>query len=166
MRRVLVLIVTIVVVASLSSSAAANTLRVRVDLNDSSSKLDIHKVVSNLSRTTVYLRLKSWDRFSPREMGGQIWVIVLDTVGTPRLDRDVVIYQHHGRIGCQVFEYNAPIEIGQRAATRPDRKSAACHLPRRWFGHIDRAVRFRALLYRRNHVIDKAPSHGHMYRWL
>jgi hypothetical protein len=166
MRRAAVLAVTLLTVVSITGSAAASTLRVRLDANDSRSKLDIHKVITNLSASTVYLRLKSWDRFTPREMGGQIWVLVLDTVGTYRLDRDVVIYQHHGRIGCQVFEYNSPIEIGQRPATRPDRKSAACHLPRRWFGHIDRAVRFRALLYRRNDVMDKAPSRGHMYRWL
>ena len=166
MRRILLSMVTVVAVVSLSGSAAASTLRVRIDPNDSSSKLDIHKVITNLSGTTVYLRLKSWDRFTPRDMGRQIWVFVLDTVGTYRLDRDVVIYQRDGRLGCQVFEQNSPIQIGRRQATRPDRKSAACHLPRRWFGHIDRAVRFRALLYRRHHVIDKAPSSGHMYRWL
>lgn len=165
MRRLLVLIVMVITVVSVSGAASASTLRIRLDPNDSSSKLDIHKVITNLSDTTMYLRLKSWDRFSLREMDGHIWVFNLDTVGNRRLDRQVVIHQVHGRIGCQVFEYNSPNLIGQRPATRPDRKSAACHLPRGWFGHIDRAVRFQALLYPRNRATDRAPDHG-VYRWI
>jgi hypothetical protein len=163
MRRMLVLILTVIAVGSISGTAAASTLRVRLDPNDSSSKLDIHKVITNLSDTTMYLRLKSWDRFKPREMAENNWVFVLDTVGTHRLDRTVVIYHHVGGIVCAVFKYNTPFQIGRRLATRPDGKSAACHLPRGWFGHIDRAVRFRAFTYQRRHATDMAPPHGHMF---
>src|SRR4051794_29891350 len=52
----------------MSGSAAASTLRVRLDANDSRSNLDIHKVITNLSATTMYLRVRSWDRFKPGEM--------------------------------------------------------------------------------------------------
>jgi hypothetical protein len=165
MRRLLVPITIVILIGSLSGSAGASTLRVRVDANDSSSNLDIHKVITNLSATTMYLRLKSWDRFKLREMRN-IWVLVLDTVGTHRPDRTVVIYRHADGIACAVFDYNTPFQLGRRLATRPDGKSAACHLPRDWFGHIDRAVRFRAATYRGRHAIDKAPPHGRMYRWI
>jgi hypothetical protein len=162
MRRLLVSIAIVLTVASMSGSATASTLRVRLDPNDSPSKLDIHKVITNLSDTTMYLRLKSWDRFKPREMR-EDWVFVLDTVGTHRLDRAVVIHHRVGGIVCAVFDYNTPFETGHHLATRPDGKSAACHLPRGWFGHIDRAVRFRAFTYLGHHARDKAPPHGHMY---
>src|SRR4051794_41586231 len=106
MRRLLVPIAIALTVASISGSAMASTLRVRLDPNDSSSKLDIHKVITNLSDTTMYLRLKSWDRFKPREMAENNWVFVLDTVGTHRLDRTVVIYHHVGGIVFAVFKDN------------------------------------------------------------
>ena len=51
-----------------AGSAAAASLRVRIDPNDSSSNLDIHKVITNLSATTMYLRLNSWDRFRINDM--------------------------------------------------------------------------------------------------
>jgi hypothetical protein len=162
MRRLLVLIVSVITIGSISGSAAAKTLHVRVDPNDSPSNLDIHKVITNLSGTTMYLRFKSWDRFKPGEMR-QNWVLVLDTVATHRLDRTVVIYHRERGIVCAVFGYNTPFEVGHRLATRPDGKSAACHLPRDWFGHIDRPVRFRAIAYRGHHATDKAPPHGRMY---
>src|SRR4051795_4883576 len=154
MRRLLVSIAIVLTVASMSGSATASTLRVRLDANDSSSNLDIHKVITNLSDTTMYLRLKSWDRFKPREMAENNWVFVLDTVGTHRLDRTVVIYHHVGGIVCGGFKYNTPFQIGRRLATRPAGKSAECHLPSGWFGHIDRAVRFRAFTYQRRHATD------------
>jgi hypothetical protein len=152
----------VLAVGSITGPVGASTVRVRLDPNDSRSNLDIHKVITNLSETTMYLRLKSWDRFKPREMR-QNWVFVLDTVGTHRLDRAVIIYHRDRGIICAVFDYNTPFQIGRRLATRPDGKSAACHLPRDLFGHIDRAVRFRAFTYRGNHASDKAPPHGHMY---
>src|SRR3954465_10469756 len=122
MRRLLVSIAMVLTVASMSGSATASTLRVRLDPNDSPSKLDIHKVITNLSDTTMYLRLKSWDRFKPGEMRDS-WVFVLDTVGSHRLDRAVVIYHRLRGIVCAVFDYNTPFQIGRRLGTRPDGRS-------------------------------------------
>src|SRR3954464_16106251 len=111
MRRLLVSIAMVLTVASMSGSATASALRVGLYPNDSPSKLDIHKVITNLADTTMYLRLKSWDRFKPREMAENNWVFVLDTVGTHRLDRTVVIYNHVGGIVCAAFKYNTPFQI-------------------------------------------------------
>src|SRR3954447_11889989 len=53
MRRLLVSIAMVLTVASMSGSATASTLRVRLDPNDSPSKLDIHKVITNLRHDDV-----------------------------------------------------------------------------------------------------------------
>jgi hypothetical protein len=139
MRRLAVIVLLVVAVGGLSVSADASTLRVRVDPNDSSSNLDIHKVITNLSETTMYLRLKSWDRFKHSEMR-DIWGFRLDTVGDGFPDRSVVISRVPRGIVCSAW--NDHRRFAHRLATRPDAKSAACHLPRAWFGHIRRAVRF------------------------
>jgi hypothetical protein len=165
MRRLLVPIAIALTVASISGSAMASTLRVRLDPNDSRSNLDIHKVITNLSDTTMYLRLKSWERFKAREMRVN-WAFELDTLGTRDFDREVVIRRGVRGIVCYVWNAHFAHLIGHRDATRPDPKSAACHLPRVWFGHIDRAVRFQAVaVSRRAGLTDKAPDRG-VYRWI
>lgn len=164
MRRLVMLVVTLIVVVCLSEPAGASTLRVRVDANDSASRLDIHKTITNLSATTMYLRLKSWDRFKPRQMT-EGWDFALDTVGGPRFDRSVMIVPFGRRIECVVKRWRGGTVIGMRRATRPDGKSAACHLPRTWFGHIDRAVRFTARIQFPLSRGDLAPNHG-VYRWV
>jgi hypothetical protein len=167
MRRLLVLIVMVITVGSISGLAAASTLRVRVDANDSSSNLDIHKVITNLSATTMYLRVRSWDRFKAGEMR-QDWDFSLDTFGSPEPDRGVGITHGPRGIVCTVYSLHTGAQLGYRLATRPDGRSAACHLPRAWFGHIDRAVRFRVFAFslRAGVVRDKAPGHGGVYRWI
>jgi hypothetical protein len=77
----------VLTIGSLSGPATASTLRVRVDRNDSPSKLDIHKVITNLSDTTMYLRLRSWDRFRIGHTNDENWKFLLDTFGTRRFDR-------------------------------------------------------------------------------
>ena len=167
MLRRMLLIAVVLLIGSVSVPALASTLRVRHDPNDSSSNLDIHKVITNLSDTTVYVRVRSWDRFKLRDMR-QEWDLSLDTFGSPEADRGLTI--SHGRHGivCTVYSLHTGNQLGLRLATRPDRKSAACHLPRAWFGHIDRAVRFRVFAFslRSGRVTDKAPGHGRVYRWL
>jgi|tagenome__1003787_1003787.scaffolds.fasta_scaffold20600734_3 hypothetical protein len=171
MRRLLVPLVMVLSVGAVSTSASASTLRVRVDANDSRSNLDIHKVITNLSPTTMYLRVRSWDRFSYLSMREE-WDFSLDTFGSPAVDRAVAIFPAPHGIVCVVYNLHAGAgQPGYRPAiraTRPDRRSAACHLPRSWFGHIDRAVRFRVFVfsYRKATNIDKAPGHGGVYRWI
>jgi hypothetical protein len=168
MRRPLFVVIAVVVAMGLTAgSAAAASLRVRIDPNDSSSNLDIHKAITNLSATTMYLRLNSWDRFRINDMH-EAWGFALDTHGTHRFDRWVGIYPSRHGLKCDVGRGTHGVDlIATRQASRPDRRSAACHLPRRWFGHIDRAVRFRAFVEAPTspEADDNAPSHG-LYRWI
>src|SRR4051812_22181799 len=122
MRRLLVPIAIALTVASISGSAMASTLRVRLDPNDSRSNLDIHKVITNLSDTTMYLRLKSWERFKAREMRVN-WAFELDTLGTRDFDREVVIRRGVRGIVCYAWNAHFAHLIGHRDATRPDPKS-------------------------------------------
>src|SRR3954467_15331964 len=103
----------------MSGSAAASTLRVRLDANDSRSNLDIHKVITNLSATTMYLRVRSWDRFKPGEMR-QEWDFSLDTFGTPEPDRGVGISHGPRGIVCTVFSLHTGTQRGPRPALFPD----------------------------------------------
>jgi hypothetical protein len=167
-RRLLVGIqMTFLLVGLATQSAEAGPLRVRLDPNDSSSILDIHRVTTRLSPTTMYLRLTSWDRFRLGDL--QVtWGFVLDTVGNGRVDRWVGIYPTRRGLKCDVWGGRHGFDlIGRRHATRPDRKSAACHLPRGWFGHIGRAVRFRAFIEEAlsRAEQDNAPDVGY-YRWV
>src|SRR3954468_13951596 len=140
MRRLLVLIVTVLTVGSITGSAAASSLRIRTDPNDSRSKLDIHKVITNLSDTTMYLRLRSWDRFRIGHTNDENWKFLLDTFGTRRFDLSVEIFNGMHGFVCVVEAGHGHL-IGHRRATRPDRRSVACHLPRGWFGiSIERFV--------------------------
>ena len=166
MRRLIPPILLVIVIGIFSMPAFASTLRVRVDANDSSSNMDIHKVITHLSKTTMYLRLRSWERFRAADMR-ENWAFVLDTHGTRKFDRYVDIA--HGRHGilCTVYKGQGLHAVGHRRAIRPDGRSAACHLPRAWFGHIDRAVRFQAgiAFATSRSAEDAAPDHG-VYRWI
>lgn len=166
MRRCLVVVLMLLAIGSMAAAADASTLRVRLDPNDSSSNLDIHEVITNLSDSTVYLRLRSWERFRPWDMR-EGWGFLLDTFGNREFDRWVELVPDKYGLDCIVEDWHDGHVIGRRLATRPDRKSGACHLPRAWFGHIDRAVRFQAFIefpssYRAG---DDAPNHG-VYRWI
>jgi hypothetical protein len=168
MRRfVLVVVVGLLVFGSAAGPAEAGPLRVRSDPNDSTSKLDIRKVITRLSPTTMYLRLGSWDRFRTLDMH-ETWQFALDTVGGHRFDRWVNIYPTARGIKCDVGKGpHGFTEVGRRPGTRPDRRSAACRLPRGWFGRIRRAVRFKAFVayYTSPSAADDAPDHG-LYRWI
>jgi len=167
MRRTLVVLGVLLVVGATAGTADAGSLRVRTDPDDSASKLDIRKVTTHLSSTTLYLRLGSWDRFRIRDMR-DTWGFALDTVGGHKMDRFVGIYPSPHGLKCDVGEGPHGVRpVGIRHATRPDRRSIACHLPRGWFGHIDRAVRFRAFIEDpvSPKTADSAPNNG-LYRWI
>jgi|tagenome__1003787_1003787.scaffolds.fasta_scaffold20885626_2 hypothetical protein len=168
MRRVpLALGIAVLICVMAAGSAQAGPLRVRSDPNDSTSNLDIRKVITRLSATTMYLRLSSWDRFRTLDMQ-ETWQFALDTIGGHRFDRWVNIYPTARGIKCDVGKGpHGFTEVGRRPGTRPDRRSAACHLPRGWFGHIHRAVRFKAFVayYSSPSAADDAPDHG-LYRWI
>jgi hypothetical protein len=163
MRRLLFVAMLVVVAIGLTAgSAAAGSIRVRIDRNDSSSNLDIHRVTTKLSATTMYLRLGSWDRFRIRDMR-ETWGFALDTVGDQKFDRWVGIYPSPHGLKCEVRDRPHGVHlVGTRHATRPDRRSAACHLPRGWFGPFDKAIRFRAFIEEPSspRASDNAPNHG------
>jgi hypothetical protein len=166
-RTLLALAMAVLICGTAAGSAQAGPLRVRSDPNDSTSNLDIHRVITKLSATTMYLRLTSWDRFRLGDMRAT-WGFALDTVGNHRFDRWVGIYPSRHGLRCDVGEGPHGVNpVGTRHASRPNRRSAACHLPRGWFGHIDRAVRFRAFIEEptSNGAADNAPDHG-LYRWI
>jgi hypothetical protein len=166
-RTLLALAMVVLICGTAAGSAQAGPFRVRSDPNDSTSNLDIRKVITRLSATTLYLRLSSWDRVRAMDMH-ETWEFALDTVGGQRFDRWVGIYPTSRGIKCDVRRGpHGFTEIGRRPGTRPDRRSAACHLPRGWFGRIDRAVRFKAFIgaYESQSAADDAPDHG-LYRWI
>src|SRR4051794_41609397 len=118
MRRFVVLMVMVIGVASTFGSAAASTLRVRLDANDSSSNLDFHKVITNLSDTTMYLRFRSWEGFKRREMRDRV-EFDLDTFGTRAFDRGVTIDDGRRGIVCRVYNLSTSgTQLGRRLATR------------------------------------------------
>lgn len=167
MRRVLVIVLSILVVGSVGGSAAARTLRVRIDPNDSTSNLDIHKVITDLSASNVYLRIDSWQRFGPQRMQGE-YAFFMDTFGSKEFDRVVEIYPGAGKhLTCIVENAKFSKVFGSRQATRSSERSVACNLPRAWFGHIHRAVRFRAVIGfpPSAHARDHAPDLW-VYRWI
>jgi hypothetical protein len=152
----------------MSSPLRASSVKERVEPNDTSSNLDIHKVITNLSPITMYLRLESWDQFRLKDMH-ETWALALDTFGTHRFDRSVEIFPSRHGLKCAVTRGGQPIgSIGTRHATRPDAKSAACHLPRDWFCHIHRAIRFVAFIGNPTSIDDTdiAPGGDHVFRWI
>ena len=165
MRRAFV-VLSAVLTIGITSPAATASVKVRTDPNDSASPLDIRTVITNLSRTTMYLRLGSWERFRIGDMQ-ETWGFALDTVGGHKIDRWVGIYPVRNGVRCDVRGGPHGFDlIGTRHATRPDRRSIACHLPRGWFGHIRRAIRFRAFIQEPSSkaAADDAPDLG-FYRW-
>ena len=165
-RSVIALVVVATTLGSTAATAAASPVTVHVDPNDSSSNLDIHKVATHLSATTLYLRITSWDRFRVRDMN-DAWEIALDIAGTSHVDRWVGIFPTRHGVKCDVRRGPHGFEpVGTRHATRPDRKSIACRLPRGWFGPFVRTVRLRALIEATQHALrDDAPNGGRYYRW-
>jgi hypothetical protein len=162
MRRSLVVLIAVTLLASLPGLASARSLKVRFDPNDSPAHTDIRRVVSDLSESTVYLRIGSWERFHRWDADGgyQVW---LDSGGDRRLDRLVEIYANEGGFTClvEVVSGGDPSAfVGDLPATRPTPRSVACSLPRSWFPRIHRAVRFIVFAQR-----DRAPDRG-MFIWL
>jgi hypothetical protein len=171
MRRLigLALAVTCVATGSLGASAQADSPRVRTDPNDSRVNPDIRSVTTDLSPTTVLLRVDAWQPVKYHTFRTE-YMFYMDTFGDPGFDRwvEVLRSSYHGKAGivCVVEDLETYALIGTAPASRPDRWSVACHLPRAWFGHIDRAVRFKVQV--RNigeRRTDRAPDRG-LYVWI
>ena len=160
-RRFVIALFAVALVVSVSGFAEARSLRIRLDPNDQPNPMaDIRRVVSDLSATTVYLRIDTWQRLRP---GDQYLFVLLDSGGDRNFDRQLEIFKGAHRYKCRLQKgLGVGTEVvGERRAHRPTRRSWACRLPRTWFLHIDRAVRF----YAGTANGDRAPNTG-VYRWL
>jgi hypothetical protein len=165
-RRSIVAVVTMVLMTSALGSAGARSLRIRHDGNDSPMTVDISRVVSDLSASTVYLRFDSRQRFHWWN-DGAYFVVRLDTSGNRYFDRVLEIYGTRRGFICllekSAIDGDPTDAVGDLRATRPTERSVACSLPRSWFPRIHRAVRFYVKAYGTDR--DRAPDTG-LYRWL
>jgi hypothetical protein len=168
-RRLIALLLACIAAMSVIGSAAASSPRIRTDPNDSRFKPDIRSVITDLSPSTVLLRVDAWDRVRLHGFNTE-YMFYMDTFGDPGFDRWVEVlpsvWQGKPAFVCVVEDNVTGALIGTSPASRPDGRSVACHLPRTWFGHIDRAVRFfvqvRTIGERRT---DRAPNRG-LYIWI
>jgi hypothetical protein len=162
MRRFLGVLAVAALVTSLPGLAQAQSLKVRVDPNGSPLNTDIHRVISDLTAQTVYLRIDSWQRFHRWDVADE-FVFVLDTSGSGSFDAIVEIVPARHGFSCVVEGENPSGHlrlVGTRDASRPSQRSVACSIPRSWFPRIQRAVRFFVVTHH-----DRAPNRG-LYIWL
>ena len=167
LRSVILVLVVVTLAISTMGSASARSLRIRSDGNDTDSRADVRRVISDLTTSTVYMRVdffrefRRWDHF--------VYLIVrLDTSGNRYFDRVLEIYPGSHSFIClleKAARDGDPTEaVGDRRAVRPTDRSVACRLPRSWFPRIHRAVRF-YVVSAGDSPIDRAPNRG-LYRWL
>ena len=162
-RRSIVLLVGMALLTAMLGSAEARSLRIRHDRNDSRSKTDIRRVVSDLSTRSVYLRIDTWQRFHQG-----YFVVWFDSSGDAGYDRVLEIYKGRGRFTClleKAFRGSTdPGEfVGDRRAQRPNERGVTCRLPRTWFPRIHRMVRF--YMISAGEETDRAPDRW-VYHWL
>lgn len=163
-------VVALIAVALLSGTAGgtaeARSLRIRHDGNDSPMRTDIRRVVSDLSASTVFLRIDTWQGFH-RWDDGAYFIVRFDSSGNRGFDRVLEILPGRRRFICLLEESEAGGDptavVGQRRAMRANDRSVACTLPRSWFPRIQRAVHFYVIAVGTD--TDRAPNRG-LYRWL
>jgi hypothetical protein len=165
-RSVVALIAVALLSGMTAGTAEARSLRIRHDGNDSPMRTDIRRVVSDLSASTVFLRIDTWQGFH-RWNDGAYFIVRFDTSGNRGFDRVLEIYPGRRRFICLLEESEPGGDpgaiVGQRRATRANDRSVACTLPRSWFPRIQRAVRFYVIAAGTD--TDRAPNRG-LYRWL
>lgn len=165
-RRSVVAMIAVALISGMTAGPAeARSLRIRYDGNDSPMRTDIRRVVSDLSTSTVFLRIDTWQKF--HRWDGAYFIVRFDSSGDGGFDRVLEIWPGRRGFRCLLEESEPggdPGEIvGQRRATRANERAVACTLPRSWFPRIQRAVRFYVLAVGTD--TDRAPNTG-LYRWL
>ena len=168
-RRSIVAMIALALVSGMTAGPAeARSLRIRFDGNDSPARTDIHRVVSDLSTSTVFLRIDTWQTFH-RWDDGAYFIARFDSSGDEGFDRVLEIYPGPRGFRC-LLEESEPggdptAVVGQRPATRANDRAVACTFPRSWFPRIQRAVRFYVRILAARSDRDRAPDTG-MYHWL
>jgi hypothetical protein len=146
--------------------AEVRSLRIRYDGNDSPMRTDLRRVVSDLSTSTVFLRIDTWQKFH-RWDSGAYFIVRFDSSGDGGFDRVLEIFRHRRGFRCLLEESEPEGDpgavVGQRRATRANERAVACTLPRSWFPRIQRAVRFYVIAVGSD--TDRAPNTG-LYLWL
>ena len=151
------LIAALAVATLLGGPASARSLTVRSDPDDETSRPDIRKVWTDETPTRFFVRIGAWQRLRQRD--GGFWV-ALDTRSSRKFDRLIDIEAGT----CTVWRLvrGSPDRfIGRRDASRPDRRSVACDLPKSWF-RGGKTVRFLVVASRLVNP-DRAPN-GNLYR--
>jgi hypothetical protein len=168
-RRSVVAVIAVALISGMTAGPAeARSLRIRYDGNDSPARTDIRRVVSDLSTSTVFLRIDTWQEFH-RWDDGAYFIVRFDSSGDGGFDRVLEIFQGRRGFRC-LLEKSEPggdplAIVGQRRATRANERAVACTLPRSWFPRIQRAVRFYVALLVARSDRDRAPNTG-LYHWL
>jgi hypothetical protein len=166
-RRSVVALMAVALLSGMTAGTAeARSLRIRHDGNDSPMRTDIRRIVSDLSTSTVFFRIDTWQGFH-RWNDGAYFIVRFDSSGNRGFDRVLEIYPGARRFIC-LLEESEPggdpgAVVGQRRATRANDRSIECTLPRSWFPRIQRAVRFYVIAAGTD--TDRAPNRG-LYRWL
>ena len=137
-RSVVAVIAVALLSGTMAGSAEARSLRIRYDGNDSPIRTDIRRVVSDLSPSTMFLRIDAWQTF--HRWDGEFFIVRFDSSGDGDFDRVLEIYPGRRRFIC-LLEEAAPdgdpgAIVGQRRATRPNERAVACTIPRSWFPRI------------------------------
>ena len=162
MRRALIaLVVGVALLTSVSGPAEARSQRVRHDPNDQPNpEADIRRVVSDLTTSTVFLRIDTWQKLRP---GDQFLSVAFDSGGNRNVDRQLEIFKGVRGYRCRLQrgDGGGTQVVGENRASRPSERSWACSLPRSWFPRIQRAVRFSVSTLNG----DLAPNRG-VYVWL
>ena len=99
-------VIALVGVATLISAAGpveARSLRIRHDPNEAThDEPDIRRVVSDLSTSTVYLRIDTWQRLRHRD--GYIASVLFDSSGNRNWDRQLEIFRGRAWIPVSAAE--------------------------------------------------------------
>ena len=148
-------------IALLADPAQAWSMKTRSDPDDHEARTDIRRVRSDLTASSLFLEIASWQQVRTRRIAYATW---LDTRGTWKFDREIHISPATGTLKCIVSSAATGRTIGMRSARRSNHRTVACVLPRAWFGRIHRAVRFHVSDLTQDYP-DRAPNRGE-YRWL
>ena len=91
-RRTVVAMIAVALLSGMAAGPAeARSLRIRYDGNDSPMRTDIRRVASDLSTSTVFLRIDTWQRFH-RWDDGAYFIVRFDSSGDGGFDRVLKIY--------------------------------------------------------------------------
>ena len=128
-RRTVVAMIAVALLSGMAAGPAeARSLRIRYDGNDSPMRTDIRRVVSDLSTSTVFLRIDTWQRFH-RWDDGAYFIVRFDSSGDGGFDR---VSRLSGKSGVHLLARRVRTGRGSRGGRRP----ASCDACKRTGGRV------------------------------